>query len=189
MSEQSPARSGNLVKPIETLTDEVLYERGARLVSDLVLPRIAHSPLTRDPYSLSGQHRYTSTAVLYSARKDISANVMLHLDLEEDLDDSSSGSELGAIMKSGGLGTATLQTEVTFVRGKFGPHGVGYGAYDYFSGLHQDPVGKLETTFGTNGSSNIQARLGGGGNDDELNIGTIDTMAVWLRDAEELKPE
>ncbi len=175
---------------METVSDDDMYTRGLRLVSDLILPKLAHNTVTGDIYSeVDGLSDYCATAVLYSPRKDITANIYLLLKLDNPIEDAVAEKGLAAVFEGGNLGAASMGVTVTFLKGRFEPTDAYYygdpGFYFTRPDDYETSAGKLILKADTAANTSITAYLGSRAGD-ELNIGTIDTMAVWLRDAEEL---
>lgn len=182
---------------LDTLTNEDIYARGITLVTDKLLPHLGDVPLEDDGMADSpavegmGLPRaWVGYEVFYSPEKDTTCNVKLmllkdvDLDSDSELDQSAAGGleEISPNMMAG----ARLKVIARFYRGKHEPDANTYGD-GYFTTGNLDPKGELELTLDpSNESTTLQAHLGTSDTQGGIDIGTIDTMALWLRNIEKL---
>lgn len=206
MSEQSHESAGAIVRPGEVVAQDDPYQRGLRLVSDVIMPRMADAWLVNDPESFAPD-AVRATRVLYSPDDDVTANVRLIAYPESD--------DAAVVPGSGVVSLADflkdqhkleeVAVEVEFFKGKYPPRSdsLDYGDATYFThdrfaydgDSYKDPYEdqlanlSLHTLF--DGSSRLAAHFGAVGDiqDGAVNPAALDSMEGWLTRSEELKPE
>ncbi|CAN5381583.1 hypothetical protein BH09PAT4_BH09PAT4_07800 [soil metagenome] len=206
MSEQTPAPPGALAKPGEAVKHGDPYERGLRLVSDHIMPRMADAWLVNDPESFAPD-AVRATRVFYSAEDDVTANVTLIAYPESN--DTAMVPGSGVVAVADFLKDQHKLEEVAvegeFFKGKYPPSSdsLDYGDATYFThdrfaydgdsykDPYEDQLANLSLHTLSDGSSRLAAHFGAVGDiqDGAVNPAALDSMTDWLTRSEELKPE
>ena len=206
MSEQSHESTGALVRPGEVVAQDDPYERGLRLVSDVIMPRMADAWLVNDPESFAPDAA-RATRVLYSPEDDITANVRLiaYPESSEGAEVAGSGIVAVADFLKDQHKLEEVAVEVEFFKGKYPPSSdsLDYGDATYFThdrfandgesykDPYEDQVANLSLHTHSDGSSRLAAHFGAVGyiQDGIVNPAALYSMTDWLTHSEELKPE